>query len=381
MFYKNVPQTKKFARLLKTALESVGVSLSLGNSLDVLARTQGLKDWNALSDSLSVQAINKLLTAQELVHVKDASESVFEDPTESTVALQNGFFLKCPAYPADCDYVRVCDPLGREIAFWSCDEFEEAPMEVLGGLLGALVRGNSFSESIEITKPSAKRDPVISDVDFVRVHAINCKGYCFSVQWRELENLKQLGSVDSLPVSDYMTIGELPALTLSRQEDGFVVEDVLTIGELNSLKWNAKKKLFVSNDGDDFEFVYEQTFGDFVESQSQFSGASLPTSRAAEEDTFGLFLFQRENKVVGGESFMTVQAAHPDLDRDALILVEDEASYGPFVVELNGTGFYNEFSDFNTAVKTAKGLLAADESIDKACVLSGTGVVLMTFEA
>ena len=35
-------------------------------------------------------------------------------------------------------YVRVCDPDGAEVAYWSCDEWREAPEEVMGAIIGAL---------------------------------------------------------------------------------------------------------------------------------------------------------------------------------------------------------------------------------------------------
>ena len=59
---------------------------------------------------------------------------------EHVVATESGREIRCPAHPAECDYARVTTVIGddvAEIAYWSTDEFREAPSEVLGALLGA----------------------------------------------------------------------------------------------------------------------------------------------------------------------------------------------------------------------------------------------------
>lgn len=45
--------------------------------------------------------------------------------------------LRCPAYPGECDYVRVVAD-GLEIAYWVSDDWQKAPTEVMGALIGAL---------------------------------------------------------------------------------------------------------------------------------------------------------------------------------------------------------------------------------------------------
>lgn len=45
--------------------------------------------------------------------------------------------VRCPAFPAECDYVRVT-VCGIEIAYWTSDEWASSPTEVMGALLGAL---------------------------------------------------------------------------------------------------------------------------------------------------------------------------------------------------------------------------------------------------
>lgn len=45
--------------------------------------------------------------------------------------------VRCPAFPAQCDYVRVT-VCGIEIAYWTSVEWASSPTEVMGALLGAL---------------------------------------------------------------------------------------------------------------------------------------------------------------------------------------------------------------------------------------------------
>ena len=66
-----------------------------------------------------------------------ASEG-FENP-EAVVKLSNGLELRCPAYPARCEYVRVTTANGiNEIVYYDELEFEEDAAGTLGSLMGAL---------------------------------------------------------------------------------------------------------------------------------------------------------------------------------------------------------------------------------------------------
>jgi hypothetical protein len=61
----------------------------------------------------------------------------YRDPEmECVIELANGGSIRCPAYPDDVDYVRVCDAKGDEIAYWSVDEWAEEPGLVMGAFLG-----------------------------------------------------------------------------------------------------------------------------------------------------------------------------------------------------------------------------------------------------
>lgn len=58
---------------------------------------------------------------------------------ESTIKLTSGCFLVFPSMSANsegADYVRVVNPQGGEIAYWNWEEWEEAPIPVVGAILG-----------------------------------------------------------------------------------------------------------------------------------------------------------------------------------------------------------------------------------------------------
>lgn len=50
--------------------------------------------------------------------------------------------IRCPAYPNDCEYVRITDLEGEEVVYWHFNEWQEKPQEVMGAILGAI--GNNL---------------------------------------------------------------------------------------------------------------------------------------------------------------------------------------------------------------------------------------------
>lgn len=59
-------------------------------------------------------------------------ETIIPHPTSP------GWTLRCPAYPAPCNYVRFCDEEENEHAYWCSDEWKDAPEEVMGAIMGVL---------------------------------------------------------------------------------------------------------------------------------------------------------------------------------------------------------------------------------------------------
>ena len=61
---------------------------------------------------------------------------------EYSIPIKKGT-LRFPNYeeePNGVSYVRVVDPEGREISYWACDEWRDAPEEVMGAILNTLIQ-------------------------------------------------------------------------------------------------------------------------------------------------------------------------------------------------------------------------------------------------
>jgi hypothetical protein len=74
----------------------------------------------------------------EIRHALDSLGTAYEG--EAIIPLPSGRELRCPAYPAECDYVRIVLPSQGapiELAYWISAEWRDAPAEVMGAILGA----------------------------------------------------------------------------------------------------------------------------------------------------------------------------------------------------------------------------------------------------
>lgn len=149
MFVLTKNQAKAKADVLNKFLAERGITtLASSDMLNAVARMAGLEDWNAMSAQFKPEAVDQLLAKQEQAHAWDAEESELRaDETgsggfgaECQIQTASGFWLVMAAYPHAVDYIRVCDPLGREVAYWSVNEFTEDAGIVLGALGGALNR-------------------------------------------------------------------------------------------------------------------------------------------------------------------------------------------------------------------------------------------------
>ena len=61
-------------------------------------------------------------------------------PSECVIKVGENRYLCCPAFPKDCDYVRIVED-GEEIAYWDYMEWEQEPQEVMGAIMGAANEG------------------------------------------------------------------------------------------------------------------------------------------------------------------------------------------------------------------------------------------------
>lgn len=149
MFVLTKNQAKAKADVLNKFLAERGITtLATSDMLNAVARMAGLEDWNALSAQFKEEAVDQLLAGHERDHAWDASDSELRAEetgdggfgAECQIQTASGFWLVMAAHPNAVDYIRVCDTLGREVAYWSVDEFTEDAGNVLGAVGGALNR-------------------------------------------------------------------------------------------------------------------------------------------------------------------------------------------------------------------------------------------------
>lgn len=258
---------KKSARTLEKFMKAKGYELKLGEALEALGAMSGNKNWAALSQTLTEKAVDDMLKPFELNHIGDAGDAdIRAEETgaggygpECTMQMHTGFLVKMPAYPEECSYIRVCDPLGREISYWISDEWKDAPEEVMGAIFGALNRGSTLEVTgMKSETPAALKRPVIQDVDFNFVSNVLLDGTAYRVNYREEEVLAELRSSEKCSEEE---ADAKDALRLDREEDGLVWEETLTLLNLRELTWDAKQTAFVNLEGTTFEFFVERKFG------------------------------------------------------------------------------------------------------------------------
>jgi hypothetical protein len=84
-----------------------------------------------------------------LSHAKITTTQKTSYEDETVIELAGGFELRCPAFPQDCDYVRVVDSCvagGAELMCWTSQEWAEAPEEVMGAILRLARSAAPFSQ-------------------------------------------------------------------------------------------------------------------------------------------------------------------------------------------------------------------------------------------
>jgi hypothetical protein len=259
-------QAKKTARALEKALQAAGAELPHGKALDLLAAMCGFRDWNGFAGTLTEEALTKQLEDFELSHMAHTGDETY-GPEVALVA-HTGFQLRYSRDDEVCEYVRVCDPLGRELMYWHSSEWQEDAELVMGAILGALVRGMPIEVKKKVQKKLAakqrtrsKDNPRIQDVDFDKVHSAVFGGHCFNLEWREPEALKLLSDPQS---TDFAEREDDTALHFHYEDDGLVYEETLSLGQLAALRWNAQQRCFEAPDGETFEFHYSLSFADHI---------------------------------------------------------------------------------------------------------------------
>lgn len=147
---------------IRSYLSAIGSPISQAQGYEVLARAEGLANANTLAGISSTSSVEgstlppfsqrsedahasavALLAAKyglsDVIcqHAMQSLDVTYEQ--ESVAPLVNGRELRFPAFPAECDYVRVvCD--GYELMYWNSDEWGDDPTCVMGAFMG-LARG------------------------------------------------------------------------------------------------------------------------------------------------------------------------------------------------------------------------------------------------
>ncbi|MBC8737413.1 hypothetical protein F6X40_11415 [Paraburkholderia sp. UCT31] len=256
----NAKSAKKAARAFEKFAEKLGMSFKHGQALDALAIMTGFQSWAGLETSVSEEALNARLGEVERRHIADNADNRYGQ--EAAVVAHNGFELRY-----DCDqelltYVRICDPLGREIAYWVSEEWEADPQLVMGAILGALTQGRAVTliNGKRASAPEAKeKDPVIQDVPFDNVSNVLINGAPYPVRYRDGDVLAKLleETMDSDEEGDCYHV----ALQLCDDEDGLLFEKVITLATLRGMKWSATKQAFIGENGHVYEFYVQRKFG------------------------------------------------------------------------------------------------------------------------
>jgi hypothetical protein len=69
----------------------------------------------------------------EIEHAIDNLDVNYEN--ETIIPITNGREIRCPAYPEECEYVRITQN-GYELAYWTSEEWERDGKIVMGAIMG-----------------------------------------------------------------------------------------------------------------------------------------------------------------------------------------------------------------------------------------------------
>ncbi|MNR71500.1 hypothetical protein D3C71_21280 [compost metagenome] len=259
----NTRNAKKAARSLEKFLQTLDLGpIKHGQALDALAAMSGFANWAAFGRQMSAEAIDARLGVIEREHI-EANKGVTYG-AECAVVAHNGFELRYDVGDEFLTYVRICDPLGREIAYWTYEEWAEDPQLVMGGILGALTQGQAVEVGAAPAPAHGDENPEdlpsIADLaPFDSVSHVVIAGAPHFLRYREAE----VGALMLQPAGDPDVEDDLEHIVLhvGREVDGFVEERSLTLAALRSLRWSVKDDAFVDEAGTTYEFYEAVRFG------------------------------------------------------------------------------------------------------------------------
>jgi hypothetical protein len=249
-FTFEVTTAKTLTLSLQGALAFRQITLVHDQALAVLAQLQGAHDWNALAATLSPAAIEAQLSDHERGHLR-LNKDVVHGPEQGRRA-QSGFILRYSHAPDRCNDLRVIDPLGRQIAYCSAQEWQEDPQKVMLEIFSALVRAEHHTELR--TKSEVIDSPVPKG--FERPLTIYVRTYCSAEdaprpEWAKIEVDAKLQSTLA-ELEDILRRGKLseaqrqgdPCWAHERNDDLCCRMDPgrLVVSDLNSFRYQARPR-------------------------------------------------------------------------------------------------------------------------------------------
>lgn len=112
--------------VVATDSEEVGVEIFEANSIKELADKTDLEKF-LRRYCITESELNHIFSSQEDQSGNECIVQVFGSNRK----------IHTPAYPMDCDYIRVTVE-GLEVSYWVSDEIKEEPASVMGAIIGAI---------------------------------------------------------------------------------------------------------------------------------------------------------------------------------------------------------------------------------------------------
>lgn len=282
-------KAKKSARALEKALAKRGIDLLRGHALNVLAAIAGFKDWNGLQSSLCRARLAQPISPQiwevdfdkvQIVRVFGSDYVIepldsFDEAKEWLCEWENGdnpfqgrnpFILRLVSQNEE-SYGHQSLRAKELLSFiWNQEQqcfvsleygrmhfYQLVPYQFVPAVAEA---GPSLVMAHGLAKDSSTFS--ILDVDFSRVTALSKGGEGF---WVDAEHYSEaLAWLDdwSNPENGYDP--DVPVLELTHLDDhGFPAHTQLYADELLALKWSAPKGLFLSPEGVEYRFEYQNS--------------------------------------------------------------------------------------------------------------------------
>lgn len=396
-------QAKQTARALEKALAKQGIALAHGKALDAIAGLSGFEHWNAMAASLREGAQLFQLSPMEVRHAED--NEAYRYGAECAIVAHTGFELRYSQDGETPDYVRVCDPNGRECAYWVSDEWQEDPGHVMGAILGTLARGMPEVRTGRDTprttvaptmtpKSAANRGgtPSIANLPFATLSTVIYNGTAYRVLFADEETascLKDMPAAEGYEENcDVLLLS-----TADVMDDCGAFGDRLTLSQLRGYAWDDAQRLFINANGDTLVFLAESPVfaepvlqrssseDECIRSEFRVFGtetgrirSDVPATTAGpQSDKQELFAVHMAGQSRDNVPSWLTAAYSPlraiEIARKRLGLQEDvkltaypadDARHGPFTVFVDG-GSYDSVPYFARALEVAELLLETAE--------------------